>query len=91
MRSNIVELEIEKLLSNGEGLSSIDTKPIQVRNALPGESVSARILKKRKGIKYSDAVEIKTSSEVRKEPSCQYSLGVEVVACCTCSLMLKSS
>ena len=72
MRSNIVELEIEKLLPNGEGLSSIDTKPIQVRNALPGESVSARILKKRKGIKYSDAIEIKTSSEVRKEPSCQY-------------------
>ena len=49
MRSNIVELEIEELLPNGEGLSSIDTKPIQVRNALPGESVSARILKKSKG------------------------------------------
>ena len=72
MRNNIVELEIAKLLPNGEGLSSIGSKPFQVRNALPGESVSARILKKRKGTRYSDAIEIKTSSEVRKKPSCQY-------------------
>ena len=71
-KNNVVELEISELLPNGEGLYQTDSQRIQVRNALPGENVSARILKKRKGVKYSDAIEIKNASRARKEPSCSY-------------------
>jgi len=71
-KNNVVELEISELLPNGEGLCQKDSQRIQVRNALPGESVSARILKKRKGVKYSDGVEIKNASSARMESSCSY-------------------
>ena len=51
-----VVLDISDLLPNGEGVAEISARRVQVRNALPGEVVSARILKKKKGIKYADAV-----------------------------------
>ena len=46
-----VVLDISDLLPNGEGVAEINARQVQVRNALPGEVVSARILKKKKGIK----------------------------------------
>ena len=52
-----VVLEISDLLPNGEGVAEINARRVQVRNALLGEVVSARILKKKKGIKYADAIE----------------------------------
>ena len=46
-----IVLDISDLLPNGEGVAEINARRVQVRNALPGEVVSARILKKKKGIK----------------------------------------
>ena len=43
-----VVLDISDLLPNGEGVAEINARQVQVRNALPGEVVSARILKKKK-------------------------------------------
>ena len=57
-----VVLDISDLLPNGEGVAEINARRVQVRNALPGEVVSARILKKKKGIKYADAIEVVTVS-----------------------------
>ena len=71
-KSNEIDLEIVQLLPSGEGVARSNSKPIQVRNALPGEFVRARILKKRKGVKYSDAIEIRKASNNRKESPCQY-------------------
>ena len=44
-----IVLDISDLLPNGEGVAEINARRVQVRNALPGEVVSARILKKKKG------------------------------------------
>ena len=42
-----IVLDISDLLPNGEGVAEINARRVQVRNALPGEVVSARILKKK--------------------------------------------
>ena len=47
-----IVLGISDLLPNGEGIAEIDGRRVQVRNALTGELVRARILKKKKGIKF---------------------------------------
>ena len=66
-----VVLDISDLLPNGEGVAEINARQVQVRNALPGEVVSARILKKKKGIKYADAIEVVRSSQDRTDIACK--------------------
>ena len=66
-----VVLDISGLLPNGEGVAEINARRVQVRNALPGEVVSARILKKKKGIKYADAIEVVRSSQDRTDIACK--------------------
>ena len=66
-----IVLGISDLLPNGEGIAEIDGRRVQVRNALPGELVRARILKKKKGIKFADAIEVVRSSKERADIACK--------------------
>lgn len=53
-----VEIKITALGADGLGLADREGKPLSVRNALPGEQVTARILKRRKGRLFADGLNI---------------------------------
>jgi tRNA/tmRNA/rRNA uracil-C5-methylase (TrmA/RlmC/RlmD family) len=46
-----VELDVVNLSEDGLGGATLNDRPIWIRNALPGERVIARILKRRGGKK----------------------------------------
>ncbi len=52
-----IELDIQLLDSDGLGVGIHEEREYRVRNALPGERVKARILKRRKGLRFGDAIE----------------------------------
>ncbi len=64
----IDNLTIEKMVHGGQGLAHHNGKTVFVWNALPGEVVRARELKRRKGIIEAVAVEVVNASPHRIEP-----------------------
>ena len=82
VRTNVVKLPTEvsltitKLLADGLGFAEVvdethgHTKTFHVRNALPGETVRARILRRRKGILQTDAVQVEDDHSVRQRSAC---------------------
>ena len=63
-------LEITALQSDGLGISELNERPVMVRNALAGEMVQARIVKKRRGIRFADAVAVERDHADRVAPPC---------------------
>ena len=61
-RPREVVLRIDALDESGLGCSIINDRPALVRNALPGEQVTARILRKRKGVRFADGVDVDPAS-----------------------------
>ena len=57
-----VELEIESLAFGGMGVSRIDEKVTFVKNAIPGQTVTARITKKRTSYLEARSLEVLTES-----------------------------
>ena len=49
-----VTVTIDGLSAAGLGEARVNERPLLVRNALPGEEITARILKKRKGVRFAD-------------------------------------
>ena len=74
MAKNPVEVEvaIETLAVDGLGGGGHQERPIWVRNALPGEVVSARIVKRRGGARYADGQLLGTAHPERIPSACQY-------------------
>lgn len=67
------EVDITGLTTDGLGIASINDRPLHIRNALPGERVRARIVKRRKGVRYADGYEILAGTHPgRREPQCAY-------------------
>lgn len=63
------EVEIEKLVHGGQGLGQLaDGRKVFVWNALPGETVRVRIIKKKRSYVEAIAEEIVTASPERIEP-----------------------
>lgn len=68
-----VDVDITGLSTDGLGLSSINDRPLSARNALPGERVRARILRKKKGIRFAEGLEVlATPHPSRHAPLCGY-------------------
>ena len=65
-----VEVEIESLDAHGVGICSHNERPLHVRNALPGEQINARILKKRKGVRFADGYLVGSPSADRIKSAC---------------------
>ena len=65
-----VLLEIAQLDSDGFGVSSHQGRTVRVKAALPGEAVTARILRKRKGEWLAEAKEVSSSHAARRRPPC---------------------
>jgi 23S rRNA (uracil1939-C5)-methyltransferase len=64
------EVKIDKLVFGGQGLGTLaDGRKVFVWNALPGETVQARIIRKKKSYVEAIAEEIVTASQERIEPA----------------------
>lgn len=85
-----IQLDIEALDEDGLGVghwvlpkAPDETREVRVRNALPGEEVEARILKRRRGKRYADGLAVLDRSAAARVPSpCE-----NFPRCGGCSLM----
>ena len=65
-----VRLEVQTLTPDGLGLGVAEARPVSVKNALPGELVSAKVLKRRRGVWHAEAATPERTSPLRVEPPC---------------------
>ena len=65
-----VELKIDKLSNQGDGVGRIDNWVVFVPYALPGEKVRARIYRNDKNCSMADLVEVLEPSPLRVKPLC---------------------
>ena len=66
------EVVIDSLSDEGLGGATLNDKPLWVRNALPGEQVRARILKRRGGQRFADGLPLTDLHQDRTVSACQY-------------------
>ena len=66
------QVTVTGLDEHGYGTASVGSKPLRVRNALPDEHVEARVLRKRKGQLFADALSITQTHPQRTSSACQY-------------------
>ena len=67
-----IELQIHSLSDQGLGGGEHNERPVWVRNALPGETVRARILKRRGGQRFADGQLLEQGSPDRVPSACAY-------------------
>lgn len=67
-----IEIEISTLSEQGAGGGMHNERPVWVRNALPGETVRARILKRRGGQRFADGQPLENFSTDRVPSPCPY-------------------
>ncbi len=64
--NDIVRLEISDLVYPGRGLARLDGRVVFVPSALPGETVSARVIRLRKNYAEAELVELEKASPERR-------------------------
>lgn len=67
-----IEVNIEKLDHYGRGIARIDSVPVFIDNALPGENIEIEITNKKKKFYEAKTVEIIEKSDLRVISSCPY-------------------
>jgi len=67
-----VPVEITRIANDGLGEGLFGEKRVSVRNGLPGEQVTTRILKRRKGRLYGDGVAVEGANTHRRPSSCAH-------------------
>lgn len=65
-----IELPILELGADGLGAGNFDGRMVKARNALPGETVTMRVLKRRRGVWYGEADAPAHPAASRREPPC---------------------
>ena len=65
-----VELRITGVDADGRGLGEIDGRPIRVKNALPGEQVRARLLRRQRGEWWGETDAVLVASPARRPAPC---------------------
>lgn len=63
-----IELTVDRLRHDGYAAGKHGERDVYVRGALPGEKVRAKVIKKRRGRAWAEAIEILESSSHRIEP-----------------------
>ena len=53
-----LELQIESLAYGGKGIAKVDNFVIFVKGAIPGQTVNARVYKKKKGFAEANTLEV---------------------------------
>lgn len=77
-----IELVIEDLSHDGRGVAKWNEKVVFVQNALPGETVMAKLNRKTRSFNEALATEILVASSDRVEPACEF-----YTVCNGCSMM----
>jgi len=70
--SEIIELEIERILPGGVGLAHAENRTFFVTLAAPGDRVRARVDRTQGNLSFASVVEVVLPSPVRIEPPCPY-------------------
>jgi 23S rRNA (uracil1939-C5)-methyltransferase len=65
-------IAIASIGEDGYGVGLHGERKIKVKNALPGEVVTARMLKRRKGEWFGEARKVETSSAERRDAACEF-------------------
>lgn len=65
-----IDTAIVSLTGDGLGEGSFDGRTIRARNALPGESVTMRVLKRRRGVWFGEADTPAAPASTRRRPAC---------------------
>lgn len=66
-----IVLHVESLGPDGLGAGRHGEREVRSRNALPGETVEMRVLKRRGGIWYGEAVTPEPGADSRRKPACE--------------------
>ena len=67
-----ISIEVTDLDAAALGMAQSEERGVRIRNALPGELVKARILRRRKGLLYADGVGVENPSTLRQTSVCVY-------------------
>jgi 23S rRNA (uracil1939-C5)-methyltransferase len=65
-----VLLEVEGIDADGHGTAIHGTRSVSIKGALPGEAVTARILRKRRGRLLAEAQDVTRPNDDRRRPPC---------------------
>ena len=65
------DLLVESLDKSGNGVGFLAEKKVLIRNALAGELATARILKRKRGIRFADGIRIQNPAAIRRDSSCK--------------------
>lgn len=69
-KNDVLQLKIEDMGINGEGIGKADGYPLFVRNALIGDVISCKVMKANKNYGYARLLEVLTPSPYRVLPVC---------------------
>ena len=73
-KGSIITIELEKFADRGKSLARMDGYVVFVAGAVPGDTVKARVFKKRKKFAEAALLEVVTPSPLRTEAKCSYFL-----------------
>ena len=65
-----IQLEVAGLGEDGMGTARFEDRNVRVKNGLPGESVVAKVLRKRRGVLYTEAFQVFSPSSDRVASAC---------------------
>ena len=65
------DLLVESLDKSGNGVGFLAEKKVLIRNALAGELATARILKRKRGIRFAEGIRIQNPAAIRKDSPCK--------------------
>ena len=83
-KNSRIIVRIESFGAQGEGIARVDGMPIFIPYALPGEEVTAQIVKTEKKYAFGKMMELLKTSNDRTEPACPY---YRLCGSCSCQHM----
>lgn len=69
-KNDVLDLEIEDLGINGEGIGKVDGYTLFVKDAIIGDKVTVKVMKANKNFGFARLIEIVKPSDKRVEPNC---------------------
>ena len=67
----VVDLEVDELNAEGLGVATFERRPVLIKGALPGDVVSARVVRRRRGTWYALPEERIVTVGVHAKPACE--------------------
>lgn len=71
-KNDLVTVTIEDIGSEGEGIGKVDGFTLFVKDAVPGDTVTAKIMKSKKTYAYARLEKVETPSPFRVTPPCKF-------------------